>query len=64
MRELGELQVEAVRLAETKTDLKEYTAEVKAINNGLNTATNTAFTAESLTRNMIEFIHKYEPVFI
>ena len=56
--------VDTARLSETKTDLSRYIPEMKKMGDGLIKATITANNSESLTRNMIDFIHKYEPIFI
>ena len=41
-----------------------YDKEIKKINADIDTTVRTANESYSLTRNMIEFIHKYEPVYI
>lgn len=55
---------DTVLLGETKADLKTYEADLVRLDKSLDTTMRTANRAESLTNNMIEFIHNYEPVFI
>ena len=61
---VARLSTDTVLLAETKTDLAVYDKEIKKINADIDTTVRTANESYSLTRNMIEFIHKYEPVYI
>ena len=56
--------METVRLATSKTDLKEYQKEIASLREVVDKTTRTANSSESLTQNMIEFIHKYEPIYI
>ena len=61
---MAKLTTDTVYLAETKTDLARYEKEIKKISAEIHSAVVTANESFSLTRNMIEFIHKYEPVYI
>ena len=61
---VARLSTDTVLLAETKTDLAVYDKEIKKINADIDTTVRTANESYSLTRNMIEFIHKYEPIYI
>ena len=56
--------MDTVMLAETKTDIAVYDQEIKKINTDIDVTVRTSNESYSLTRNMIEFIHKYEPVYI
>ena len=64
MADIAKLQTESVTLFETKTDLSLYTQEIKKINETLDKAVKTSQNAESLTKNMVEFVYKYEPIYI
>ena len=61
---IAKLLTDTVILGETKADLKKYEAEIARLDKSLDQTIRTSNRAESLTNNMIEFIHKYEPVFI
>ena len=62
--EINKCLLDIVKLKETKTDLKMYEAEKVEMNENLDRGLRTALMAESLTNNMIDFIHKYEPIYI
>lgn len=64
LADIAKLQTESVTLFETKTDLSLYTQEIKKINETLDKAVKTSQNAESLTKNMVEFVYKYEPIYI
>ena len=51
-------------MKETKTDLSMYETEKNLMEETLDKGVRTALMAESLTKNMIDFIHKYEPIYI
>ena len=61
---VAKLSMDTVMLAETKTDIAVYDQEIKKINTDIDVTVRTSNESYSLTRNMIEFIHKYEPVYI
>lgn len=63
-KSVAKLLTDTVHLAETKTDLDLYNKQVKEFNETIDSAVSTANDSFSLTRNMIEFIHKYEPIYI
>ena len=62
--EINKCLLDIVKLKETKTDLSIYEKEKIEMNETLEQGLRTALMAESLTKNMIDFIHKYEPIYI
>ena len=61
---IAKLLTDCVDLRETKTDLTIYHAEIKQMNETIKKTVETALTSEALTKNMIDFIHKYEPIYV
>ena len=61
---IAKLCTDTVYLKETKTDLAKYDKEIKQIRENIDSTIKTANESYSLTKNMIEFIHKYEPIYI
>ena len=51
-------------LHENKTNLKDYNKKMEELTSGLHSVRETALNSESLTQTMVEFIHKFEPIYI
>ena len=62
--EISQLFQETLRLSETKTDLKLYSEQIQSLTNGLHSVREIALNSESKTQTMIEFIYKFEPIYI
>ena len=52
------------RLHENKANLKEYNTDIRSIKADLHAVRETALNSESLTQTMVDFIHKFEPIYI
>ena len=61
---IAKLLTDCVDLRETKTDLTIYHAEIKQMNETIKKTVEISLTSEALTKNMIDFIHKYEPIYV
>lgn len=62
--EINDLKKQVLVLDESKTDNKKYLEETQVLVAGLNQTRETALRSESLTQTMVEFIHKFEPIYI
>jgi len=62
--ESDSLQRETTRLGITKADYSEYSAEIKRQGDLVESAVKQTNETHSQTKNMIDFVYKYEPIYI
>ena len=61
---ISQLFQETLRLSETKTDQVMYNKQIQSLTQGLHNVREIALNSESKTQTMIEFIYKFEPIYI